>query len=574
MSLFGSLELGKKSLFAAQQGQAVSGHNIANVDTEGFSRQEVVQAAGRPMDGKVHGVDITEVRRIEDGFTRKKIIQEQNSVGSWETRNKVLNEAEAIFTDLDGKRLRGDLNAFWDSWNAVANEPESITMRRTLISKSESLIEGFKGFHRRFSGFRQNINAKIMQEFEDVNQMLRDLAQLNTQVQQLEAQGLTANDARDQREQTLKELSDIVDVRYFEGPNGTLEIQVPNGQHLVHDRRYFQLKPIMDSDDAINVRVGLGDEIGVTSDITDVLKGGRIKEYVEQRDGNIKKYRDDMNEMVREIVFNVNSIHSQGTGINSASYIEESAYRFDQTSQTRPLPFLKTGSFELKLVDMDNEITELIQVDVDGGVDTVQSIDEKINSAAGAYEVIDEEGTEAIKEHTRFKALINEDGNVSLRTGEGNRFIFGGDSSGIFALLGLNSFFHSQDGVNDLELNQDLVEKEMMIAAGTDLIPGDNQIAMKIAELQQAPTMNDKSVNFDQFFNNQITDVGLKVQDASKGLKGHQQMLDQYEKIRDSVSSVNMDEEMTHMVKYQRAYESSAKFLSTIDQMTQTVINM
>ncbi len=78
----------------------------------------------------------------------------------------------------------------------------------------------------------------------------------------------------------------------------------------------------------------------------------------------------------------------------------------------------------------------------------------------------------------------------------------------------------------------------------------------------------------DQFFNNQITDIGLKVQDASKGLTGHTQMLEQYEKIRDSVSSVNLDEEMTHMVKYQRAYESSAKFLSTIDQMTQTVINM
>ena len=88
MSLFGSLELGKKSLFASQQGQAVSGHNIANVDTEGFSRRELVQAAAKPVDGKGHGVDITKVRRIEDVFTKKKVVKEQNAVGSWETREK------------------------------------------------------------------------------------------------------------------------------------------------------------------------------------------------------------------------------------------------------------------------------------------------------------------------------------------------------------------------------------------------------------------------------------------------------------------------------------------------------
>jgi len=574
MSLFGSLELGKKSLFASQQGQAIAGHNIANVDTEGFSRQEIVQVAGRPMDGKVHGVDITSVRRIEDAFTKKKIVNEQNSVGSWNTREKLMIEAEVIFTDLDGQRLRGDLNAFWDSWNAVANEPENVTMRRALLSKSGSLIEGFKGFNKRFNELRENINGRLSQEFEDVNQMLRQIAQLNTQVQQLESQDLPANDARDQREKTLQDLSEIIDVRYFEGPSGTLEIQVSDGQQLVHGRNYYKLKPIMDFDDTLNFRVGLGDEIGATNDITDILKGGRIKEYIEQRDGDIKGYRDDINELLQEIVFNVNSIHSQGTGISGAVYFESGAYQFNEREQARPLPFLKTGSFEIKLVDDNNEINELFQIDVDAGVDSIESIVEKLNRAAGAYEIIDEEGNEAIKDHTKFKASIDEDGSVSFRSGEGNRFIFGEDESGAFALMGLNSFFHSQNGVSDLKLNQELIDNELKIAAGSDLIPGDNQIAQKIAGLQQAATMNGNSISFDQFFNNQITDIGLKVQDANNGLAGHQQMLEQYEKIRDSVSSVNLDEEMTNMVKYQRAYESSAKFLSTIDQMTQTVINM
>ena len=575
MSLFGSLELGKKSLFASQQGQAVSGHNIANVDTEGFSRRELVQAAAKPVDGKGHGVDITKVRRIEDVFTKKKVVKEQNAVGSWETREKILTEAEVLFTDLDGQRLRGELDAFWSSWNAVANEPERETLRRALISKSGSLIEGFKSFNNRFNEIRQNINARLNQEIETVNRLTRHISQLNTQVQQLEHQGLMASDSRDQREKALQELSEIIEIRFFEDTKGNLEIQVANGQSLVHERNFFLLKPILDADDTVNVKLGLVDEIGLTNDITRVVKSGRIKELIEQRDGNIKGYRDKMDELLRELVFNVNLVHSQGTGIDSASHIEDGAYQFNKDELSRPLPVLRTGSFEIKLVDSDNEIQEVLQVDVEAGVDSIQSIVEKINRVADAYEIIDEEnGTEAIKKYTKFKAILNNDGSVSLQAGEGNRFIFGKDESGTFALLGLNSFFHSQNGVQDIRLNQALVDQEMKIAAGSDLIPGDNQTALKIVALQKALTMDDHRISFDQFFNNQITDIGLKVQDANKGLTGHKQMLGQYEKIRDSISSVNLDEEMTDMVKYQRAYESSARFLSTIDQMTQTVINM
>ncbi|MBU3916975.1 hypothetical protein KKA14_15695, partial [bacterium] len=92
--------------------------------------------------------------------------------------------------------------------------------------------------------------------------------------------------------------------------------------------------------------------------------------------------------------------------------------------------------------------------------------------------------------------------------------------------------------------------------------------------LQFQATMRDETISFDEFYNSQTTDIGLKVKEAQKGLSAHEQMLGQYEALRDSVSSVNLDEEMTKMIKYQRAYESSAKFLSTVDQMTQTLVNM
>ena len=96
----------------AQTGQHTTGHNIANVDTEGFSRQEVVQETAMPaVAGKGQGAEVQTIRRIQDGFTKDKVVGEQTQVGSWNTREKVLKEVEAIYTDLEGNKLRKELQS-------------------------------------------------------------------------------------------------------------------------------------------------------------------------------------------------------------------------------------------------------------------------------------------------------------------------------------------------------------------------------------------------------------------------------------------------------------------------------
>ncbi|MCP4755367.1 MAG: flagellar hook-associated protein FlgK [Proteobacteria bacterium] len=578
MSLYGNFEIGKKALVASQAGQSTTGHNIANVDTKGFSRQEVTQAASKPgSDGTGTGVDIAGVRRIHDGFTKQKVVDEQIQVGTWQTREKVLTEAEIIYTDLEGTRLRGTMDAFWGAWSTVANEPESVTMRKTLLVKGQELAQNFRAFDRRLAEFNDTLNARISAELLEINQITREVGMLNKQVEQLEKRGLPANDARDRRETLLQDLSEKVEIRWFESTRGTLEIQIANGQHLVHGRANYPLKPFMTVEEKGNIKIGLNSSLGVETDVTDIIKGGSLKELINQRDGNIRNYREDLNLMVNELAFRVNEIHTSGTGINGIKTSETSAYPMDpdliDPKDAKPLPFLKSGSFEIKLLDEDNDIDETITIDVEAGVDSLKSIIDKINRKSDAYETT-EDGREVLKEVAEFKARMNKDGTVELSSGKGMRFIYGKDETNLLATLGLNCFFHLSSGAADIQVNQELAEDEMKIVAGMDLVPGDNQVAVKIAELQNKSTMNDETVSFDEFYNSQITDIGLKVLDSQKGLTSHGQMLEQYEALRDSVSSVNLDEEMTKMVKYQRAYESSAKFLSTVDQMTQTVINM
>jgi flagellar hook-associated protein 1 FlgK len=574
MSLFGSFEIGKKALTASQMGQATTGHNIANVDTEGFSRQEIIQEASRPMsDGKGTGVDVRGVRRIQDGFTKQKVVDEQTNVGSWETKEKILTEAEIIYTDLEGTRLRGSMDEFWGAWSSVATEPEIGPHRKALVTKGQKLAEDFRMFHKRLIDFSETLNGRVKAEMLEINQTTREIALLNKQIEQLENRRLPANDERDKRDVLLQNLSNKVEIRWFEGPRGTLEIQIPNGQHLVHGRTNYELIPYDTAEGKGDVRIGLINPPGIKADITDIITTGSLKEMINQRDISIRQYLENLDLLANEIVFRVNKLHTGGTGINGIKADETGAYRFDKEQLANPLPFIQSGSFQLKLLGDTNEIEEVVTVNVVAGIDTIGSIVEKINKAADGYITL-EDGKEILKDVNKLKAQINEDGSVSLTSGLGKKFIFGPDETNIMTVLGFNCFFHLGENSGDLTVAPELIADEMKIVAGTDLIPGDNRIATEIADLQLKPTMNEDTISFDEFYNSQITDIGLRVQDAQRGLKAHGEMLDQYKALRDSVSSVNLDEEMTKMVKYQRAYESSAKFLGTVDQMTQTLVNM
>ena len=106
------------------------------------------------------------------------------------------------------------------------------------------------------------------------------------------------------------------------------------------------------------------------------------------------------------------------------------------------------------------------------------------------------------------------------------------------------------------------------------MITGDNRVALEIAKLQTMPTMRDETMTFDEYYNGVLTGMGLKLQ-RNKTDQAHQEsMVRQFKEIRSSISAVNMDEELTDMMQYQKAYEASARFINTVDEMMETVINM
>ncbi len=295
-------------------------------------------------------------------------------------------------------------------------------------------------------------------------------------------------------------------------------------------------------------------------DLTRSFRGGQMTELIQMRDETIVGYMNQLDELAFGVATKVNQPHATGTGISSATDLMKSAYALTPEARAQPMPFLQDGVFQLHLVDRDNSILETYEIEVQAGVDSLEDIVKRIN--------------QTVNDPNLLAASIGEDGSMFLESGQPRRFIFGDDQTAITQVMGFNSFFETLKGAADLRISPRILEDPNAISTGRDLIPGDNQVALAIAKLQNQPTMRDETVTFGEYYNSILGDIGLKVQRNQVEKAQQDNMVQQFREIRSSISAVNMDEELADMIQHQKAYEASARYVSTVDEMMQTLINM
>ena len=224
------------------------------------------------------------------------------------------------------------------------------------------------------------------------------------------------------------------------------------------------------------------------------------------------------------------------------------------------MPFLKDGIFQLHLVDRENEFVETYEIEIQAGRDTLNDIVQRINQTVNAPELL--------------YASVEEDGSMFIQTGTDYKFIFGDDKTDLTQVLGFNSFFETLKGAADLRLSDRIMLDPNTISTGRDLYPGDNRVALGIAKLQTDPHMRNDTMTFDEFYNTILADLGLRIQRNQTEKAQQDSLVNQFSQIRSSISGVNMDEELAKMMQYQKAYEASARFVGTVDQMMDTLVRM
>lgn len=560
-SLFSQLDLGKRSLMAQQAGMNTTGHNIANVNNENFSRQRVSLEAQHPFRSRFgSGVDLKDVERVTDRFLTQKLISEQSRGAQMSIREDGLHRLENLMNDAEGFGLRQALNQFWSAWGAVANNPEGELQRTDLANAANTLARRISGLGKDLNNLRSEVNGRIAERVSRVNQLSTELATLNAKIQQVDRGNGEANDLRDQREASLKELSKLIQIDWVENDQKLVNVTVGGGFPLVHGRTAFNVEAsLKGNDDAMYTIRGM-DPKGFTRDLTHELRSGELAELIALRDDTIPGFSKRLDSLASEVALRVNRMHATGTGLNSSFTQLHSSFALKPDARNQPLPLLRDGLFRLQLVSPDNEILETYEIKIDAGKDTLADVVGRINAAVGDPNIL--------------RARVNPDGSTSIETNGSNHFILGKDDTDFAVLMGFNNFFETLQGAADFHVNQRLLDRPTDISTGKSLLPGDNTIALAIQNLQYAPSMDGESITFDEFYNGMSADLGLMINRAQNDKKNQDLILNQFQRLRDEVSSVNMDEEVADMVQYQRGFDAAAKFVSTVDDMTKTVIHM
>ena len=560
-SLFSQLDLGKRSLMAQQAGMNTTGHNIANIANENYSRQRVALEAQHPTQSRFgSGVDLKGVERVTDRFLNQRVIGEQSRGAQIGVREEGLHRLENLMNDQEGSGLRQAMNQFWNAWGSVANNPENELQRTDLANAANTLARRISGLSQDLDNLRRELNGRMSERVTRVNELAKELANLNAKLQQVDRGQGEGNDIRDQREATLKELSKVILIEWTENDEKLINVTLAGGFPLVHGRTANSLEASLKGADTKSFTVRGIDPKGISRDLTHELRSGELAELVTLRDETVTSFSQRLDSLASELALRINRLHATGTGLNSSFTELHSSFALKPDARNRPLPLLRNGLFRLQLTSPQGDILENYEVKIDAGKDTLPDVVRRINEAVGDPKLL--------------KASINGDGSVSLQANGPNRFVLGQDDTDFAVLMGFNNFFEALQGAADFRVNPRLLERPTEISTGKGLLPGDNSVALAIGNLQYAPAMDGETVTFDEFYNGMSADLGLQINRAQNDKKNQELILNQFQRLRDEVSSVNMDEEVAEMVQYQRGFDAAAKFVSAVDDMTKTVIQM
>jgi flagellar hook-associated protein 1 len=562
------LQIASQALLAEQLGVEVTGHNIANVDTPGFSRQRVNLVTATPVPSRVGpvgtGVKVQGVERAFDPFITSRLNEKNSLLADFQTRSAALEQVAAFFNETQEGGLNELFSQFFAFWHDLADNPTGAGERQALLQQALTLSDAFNSRANQLVQERQSLLQQVGPTIDEINDHTARIAQLTREIVETEANGQAANDLRDQRQLAISRLSELIGVQTYTAGDGTLSVALPNGLPLVQGVMSFTLTYQVNPADQVEL---IWQGPGGTTELvgTDTLTGGKLAALMQTRDEVIPRYQQELDQLARDFIIAINNQHSQGVGLTLFPQTKGTYQASDPAaSLAASLPLgdqIVAGSLQI-FVDRDGSplVSGTIAIDPSLSLnDVVTSIN--THPVLGLY-------LTASVEDNSLKILAN------LAS---DAFGFAGDDSHALTALGTNTFF-TGDKAYTLDVNAwvldnpDLVAAGQIDATGAHAV-GDNRNALALAELEDAPVGPD-SLTFGEAYQRLVMTLGLEAQDAGDQETFYQGLVEQLSNMRDAVSGVSLDEELTNLIKFQRAYQAAARLVSVADELYQTLLTL
>lgn len=324
-SLFHSLNIGSQSLYANRQGLDTTAHNIANAQTEGYSRQKIrIDQRDPTLSGLQvigNGVYVGSINRSHDKYLEKELTHAEASLGDSTKRLDELFKLEQFFNPELDSTIANKIGTFFDSLQAMSNFPEELPARTAVRENAIGLTTTFRHVDERLRNQRRHVNDHINSTLSEVNAHLKNVAILNVQIQQMEGgTDQHANDLRDQRDRLVRSLSENLDIKYYDDQHGMVTIRGPGEAVLVDRNRAATIAGRVNRENDGMFDIHAVDFEGNRSiNMSPFLAGGKLKALSDVRDEVIPTLLKETNSLAFSVAKEMNTLHRRGYGIKDFS---------------------------------------------------------------------------------------------------------------------------------------------------------------------------------------------------------------------------------------------------------------
>lgn len=447
------LETARKGLNAQQVGISVTGHNIANASTDGYSRQRLSLTASSPLKETYGylgtGVTTASITRVRDQMLDQQIRYNNSILGSANSTYEALSEVESSFDEPSDSGLSTAMSNLFSSFQTLATYPEESSSRTSVIETAQSLCQVFHRLSSEITSEQASVADATTSKVSSINDLTKSIASLNAQIAAANATGSEPNDLEDSRDAQLKELSNLTNITVSEDDNGAMIVSI-GGTEVISNGSSTELKANITSTGLQVVTAKGGNAVNISSGEV----GGDLTLY----NTTLPGYLDQLDTLAGALIDRINTLHSAGYGIGT-------------TPST---------------------------------------------------------------------------GNV----------------------------FFSGSTAADISVSSTIVSDPSLIAASSDGTSGDNTVALSLANVADEDLLNGDTMTLDEYYNSLVSTIGSDVNSATADQTSQTLVIQQLENEQASVAGVSLDEEMTNLIEYQKAYSAAAKVVTTANEMFDTILNM
>lgn len=616
------------ALRVAQRSLETTSHNIANVNTPGYSRQRVLLGTREPTQfgfGSIgNGAEIQAVQRVYDEFLGSQVTRATSELGRFESFAALADRLGNLLNDPDAG-LSSTMQSFFNAAGDVANDPASIGARETMLGETRVVVERFNQMASQLSSLDQEVNSRITQDVADVDALAREIAALNERISISGGSdpARIPNDLVDERQNLLNELAGRVSISTAQQEDGSTNVFLGSGQVLVLGATSAQVSTEVDPLDPTQVRVNLGVD-GGSSDITSAIEGGSLGGLLEFAEQGLGTAQNQLGRIATAFALDVNEQHQRGMdydgdlggeffsiaepavtpsrlnagtadvslaiGDISAVGIDNYRLSFDgtdynllNTTDGSAVPFTGTGT------PADPLSFEGLEVTIAGTPAAGDQFAlEPVRDAASSMSLAIISGRDvAAALPVRSAADGANSGTANLTIGDITdptdpallstvNIEFTGATT--YQINGAGSFSFTPG--QPIALNGYEIEIEGEPVSGDQYTIeanfggiGDNRNMLNIGQLPNQALLDGETATLNDAVGTLVSQAGINGREAARGVAAQTTLLEQAESRVLEVSGVNLDEEAANLLQFQQSYQAAAQMIAVADTLFATILN-